>query len=245
MAEVIRLSLVGFACLAVLITFQGRLYQLPLSAQRALSFLPGKWDYFAVKEAKASTDWRVRMWTESLFTDKYIQSKAFGDGFGFTKRQLEWVMANTFNMSDEDQQEHYLRVGGVHSGPVSTIRYVGFFGLAIFTWLMIAMAKMAWRLIIRSKNTPFFAACLFVGVPVVWEPFNYYLIFGGFDNAMPTAIFGLGMLKVLKNSLDARDARLAQQAAPARPTAPVLIPVRRPLAPAGIGATLTSRPQRS
>ena len=39
---------------------------LPLSMQRALCFLPGRWDHAAVIEAQNSTDWRVYMWKPCL-----------------------------------------------------------------------------------------------------------------------------------------------------------------------------------
>ncbi len=240
MSDVIRLMLIALPLLAVLLAMQGRLFQLPLAAQRALSFLPGKWDQLAVHDAKASTEWRVRMWKDSLFTDKYIHSKTLGDGFGLTRRQVEFMAANSFSLSDEDQQEHYLMVGGVHSGPVSAIRYVGAVGLIIFTGLMIAMAREAWRLVVRAKQTSFFAASLFIGVPIIWEPFNYYLVFGSFDSSMPSAVFYLGMLKMLRNSLDAHDARTAQNTSPNLSVRPDLAPGLRPVSPVG---TLMNAPR--
>ena len=122
-------------------------------------------------------------------------------------------------------------VGGVHSGPVSAIRYVGVVGWLLFSGVMILMAREAWRLIGRAKRTAFFPTSLFIGVPLIWEPFHYTLVFGGFDGAMPAAVFNLGMLKMLKNSLDAHDARVGQESALAPSAGPVLAPVRRPPAP--------------
>jgi hypothetical protein len=64
---------------------------------------------------------------------------------------------------------------------------------------------------------------------------------------MPTTGFHLGMLKLLQNSLDAFEAKKAAEAvAPgSQPERPVLVPVRRPLAPAGamVRATGPRSPQ--
>ena len=66
------------------------------------------------------------MWKEVLISDKYIENKLLGDGFGFTRRQYATMQQLTqFGGSTEDVQENAMITGGVHSGPISAIRYVG------------------------------------------------------------------------------------------------------------------------
>jgi hypothetical protein len=201
--DVLRLSMLALPMIILLIAGQGTLYELPRSAQRALSFLPGRWDPISVADAQGSTEWRTMMWKAALSEDKYIKNKLLGDGFGFSQRDLAVMMANQRDDSTEAQQENMLIVGGVHSGPISAIRFVGAVGMVIFIGLLIVMAWTAWRLAKRAQGTPYLPIALFIGLPIIWEPINYVFIFGGYDGALPNAIFGVGMLKMLSYSLEA------------------------------------------
>jgi hypothetical protein len=199
--DTIRLSVLGAVGLLLLIALQGTVLDLPLAAQRALSFLPGRWDPVAVREAKGSTEWRVEMWKAMLTTNKYIDNRLLGDGFGFTKAQLARIYSMELYGSSADQQENLLIVGGVHSGPVSAIRFVGYVGFGLFLLLLGAMSREAWRIIMRARDTVHFPMALFICIPIVWEPLNYVFVFGGFDTALPDAIFNAGMLGMLRNTL--------------------------------------------
>ena len=55
----ISLALLG---IILLISLQGSTLQLPLTMQRALSWLPGDWDNEAVADAEGSSQWRFEMW---------------------------------------------------------------------------------------------------------------------------------------------------------------------------------------
>jgi hypothetical protein len=230
--EVVRACAIASAGIVVLVLIQGNVVDLPLSAQRALSFIPfGKWEQAAKSEAEASTEWRVEMWKQMLFTDKYIQNKWLGDGFGFTHYQLETMAANAFGGMHSDAQENLMISGGVHSGPVSTIRFVGYVGLAIFFVLLILIFLKARRLILRSRGTPFFPMALSYGIGAVLMPINFVFIFGAFEHDLPAAIFTIALLRLLENSLDAYEAKEK------KPVAEVIQPPKfrptRPLVHAG------------
>jgi hypothetical protein len=205
--SIVRFSIIATPFLAIALMLQGTFLNLPLSAQRALSFLPGKWDNVAVAEARESTEWRVFMWKEALFGDKYIHSKWFGDGFGFSMTDLQIMAANTLTGNTADQHENLLISGGVHSGPVSTIRYVGYIGLIIFLYLIYLTARNALHIIRRARGTPFFILTLFIGLPILWFPFHFILVYGAFERDLPTAIYAIGILRMLKNSLQDYEAK--------------------------------------
>jgi len=199
---VARLAAIGAPILIIIIALQGVLFELPLPAQRALSFLPGRWDYVAVAEARGSTEWRVEMWRTVLSSNRYIENKILGDGFGFT--QVEMQIRNIGNIATpEEMQERYMVTGGFHSGPVSSIRYVGVVGLVLFVTLLVLLAKRAWLLMTKTRGTPYEFLAFFIGIPIVYEPFNFIVVFGAFDSAFPQALLGAGMLKMLENSLPA------------------------------------------
>lgn len=204
--EIIRIGLLGGLVLLIVAVGNGSVFSLPRSAQRTLSWLPGNWDAFAVQEAKASTKWRTDMWKEMLTTDRYIENKALGDGFGFTRRQLQLMDYFARTGDTAAGQENFMISGNVHSGPVSSIRYGGYVGLLILLSALVLQAREAWRLIHRSWPTPFRTLTLFICIPIVVDPLFFTFVFGAYENAVPQFFFNLGLLRMLQNSIEARQA---------------------------------------
>lgn len=189
---------------ASLVTIQNAGLMLPLTAQRALSFLPGKWDPTAKDEAEDSAEWRYYMWNVVLSTDTYIHNKLLGDGFGFKDYELKIMEQQDSPDSafvGAPRQEAFLIVGAYHSGPLSAVRYVGVVGLVLYFSLLIAAAAYSWNTIRRSQGTDYLPLALLVGLPAIYEPFNYVFIFGAFDSGFPNTLFVCGMLKLLSNAV--------------------------------------------
>lgn len=200
--EAIGAVAIGVPLLAMVILLHGHLYTLPFSAQRALSILPGKWDDHAVQDARHSSEWRFEMWRNVLTTDGYINDRWLGDGFGFTRREFE-IMRRIEDLKMADHagsQESMMRAGMFHSGPLSTVRNVGLVGLVIYLVLMFLMARMAVRLIEKSRGTPLFPLALFVGVPWIYKIVIFVLVFGAFETALPEALLALGFFKMIQNT---------------------------------------------
>lgn len=200
--EVVRLGVIGLVAVALLVAGQGRLFDLPLSAQRALTFLPGQWSQVAKDNAQSSSEWRFQMWRVLLKGSKYVRSHWFGDGFGVSKRDMAAIAFLQGRGNGEDNIETTMILGTVHSGPLSTIRYAGYVGLGIYLTLLVLIARFAWQLARRAQHTPFFPLALFFGLPLIYEPFNFVFIFGGFDSGLVASIYGLGILKMVSNSLN-------------------------------------------
>jgi hypothetical protein len=201
--EVIPMALFGAAAMGIVLLLHGTVIDLPLSIQRTLSFLPGRWDPIAVRDAKDSTAWRLAIWKMMLTESQFVESKWFGDGFGFSQRQL--AVMRSQRVYGEMTLDDVATVGSVHSGPLSTIRYAGYFGLALYVIFIVGIAVKAWNIAQRSKDTPYFSVALFVCVPLVLHPFIYIFVVGGFEGALPASMFGLGMLKMLHNSIQSGD----------------------------------------
>jgi O-Antigen ligase len=204
-AEIWKMASIGGIALAILLVSHGTFFELPRSAQRALSFLPGRWDAYARLEAQESTRWRVEMWKEMLTTDRYIDSHLFGDGFGFKKRDLELMIYYKKFGDVSSGQESFMISGNVHSGPVSAIRYVGYVGFGLFLTTIVGLSILAWRILWRARHTPFRILGFLICAPIVLEPFMFCFVFGAFENGILDALFGLGMLRMLGNSLNAYD----------------------------------------
>ena len=198
-------KMTGLAALAILLAaaFNGVLFELPKNLQRTLSFLPGNWDMEAVADARESTQWRVFMWQEALLTDRYIENKILGDGFGMKKSDFLTMDFFAKQGTTEGVRENMMIAGNFHSGPISTIRYVGCVGLVIYIILLALVAKEAWficRTYLSNRYGPF---AMLVGLPLIFEPVSYVFIFGSFDSALPDLMFNIGLMKVLRSSLKA------------------------------------------
>ena len=197
------LKMIGMGILAVLFaaTFQNVLFNLPKSIQRTLSVLPGSWDPVAVSEGKESTEWRVFMWKQALFTDRYIENKLLGDGFGIKKTDYAIMSYFAQHGTMEDARENLMIVGNFHSGPVTTIRYVGYLGCALYLAMIILLAREGWRLCRALKGSSYESLCFLMCLTTIVEPFTYVFVFGSFDVAMPEAVFGIGALKLMRTAV--------------------------------------------
>lgn len=227
----------GVVAVGVLSSIQGNAVNLPLSIQRTLSFLPGRWSNEAISDGVGSTEWRLYMWKAMLEDDKYLQNPFLGDGFGFSQRLFNASMAAQDMKREYATQEHFLITGGVHSGPLSTIRYVGFLGLALYLWLSITLAIRAHRLLKQSRSTPFSLVTMFLMIPIITHPFFFVFIFGGFDSDFPKIIYWIGLFKLLESSLQRYLGQKEKKTAPEQvvpktvllPGLPRLIDLRPPI----------------
>jgi hypothetical protein len=194
----------GMLVTVLVLTLVNSVHPLPLAMQRTLSFLPGHWDSRAVKDAEASTEWRLQMWREIPKSTRYIRDRVMGDGFGFTRAEL-LAMERQAIRTGELSQEDSMIIGAFHNGPLSTIRFVGAVGLVLYYSLLIYVAIYAARTIRASEKTSFYPLALFIGMILIWEPINFVFIFGAYDSGFPNTIFAIGMLKMIQNSLHQKE----------------------------------------
>jgi len=180
--------------------------KLPFTFQRTLSFLPGNWDVAAVESAKDSSEWRVKMWKEVLKSDKYIHSKIFGDGFGlpraeFEKQALAMKGGGSVYRGEMAAQEAFMINGDFHSGPLTTVRFVGVVGLLLFIPLIFMTSWYAFTMIRKTLGTPFQFCMLFVAIPQLSNPLFFIFIFGDYRTELINQLFTIGLLKMIDASL--------------------------------------------
>lgn len=199
-----RTALLGIVGVAMLIAVQG-VVELPRSVQRSLSFLPGAWNPQVLDGSKESTDWRIEMWKIALTTDRYIENKVLGDGFGFSQRDLAIMRTAGLGgqgfMGADEQKEAFMIQGSYHSGPVSSIRFAGAVGLLAIVAFMVAVAFYAVGVMRNAWDTPFRPLSIVMAVSCVYMPFHFLFIFGEYRDDLPTVFFNCGMLKLLVNSI--------------------------------------------
>ena len=206
--SVLAAALLGVLLLVLLASFN-LAAPLPPNIQRSLSFLPGTWEQRYVDNTKESTNWRVEMWKEALFTDRWIHNKIFGDGLGISARELQHQANLTAakqgggtGMSGMDMtREYFMATGDYHSGPVSAVRTIGYVGLLVMLLMQLRLLVHAHRQIMRCRGTEWFSVALFFCIPIVWYPFFFVFIFGAFQLDSVAILLGLGMLRLLENNL--------------------------------------------
>jgi hypothetical protein len=197
--------LLGIVSLTAL---QGNVLQLPKTMQRALSWLPGDWDPQALADAEDSSQWRFEMWEWAWNDDRILRDRTWGQGFGLSLDDMN-LIANSLvagqggaSLLGGSDRENFMITGAFHSGPLSTIKYIGIVGFILYYALMCYMALVAWRLCKRAQGTKAFGLALFVGIPIIYEPFNFIVIFGGLDHNYPQLLFWAGLLSMTNNFAD-------------------------------------------
>jgi hypothetical protein len=197
-----------------IIVLQGNFLTLPLTMQRTLSWLPGDWDAEAVMDAKASTQWRFDMWVWAWNDDRILRDRVWGQGFGFTIEDMN-LIANSLasgggssDMLGGSDREQFMITGTLHSGPLSSIKFIGIVGFMLYYALLCYMSILAWRVSKQALGTKAFTLALFVCIPIIYEPFNFVFVFGALEGSYPTTLFRAGLLSMtqryvedLKNSL--------------------------------------------
>ena len=98
--------------------------------------------------------------------------------------------------------------GDYHSGPVSTIKFVGVIGLMLFLPLLFMVARYGYLLIIECQGTPFQFLSLWIGISVMIMPFGFIFIFGDFRQDIISVLINVGMMKMVYASL--RDYKISQ-----------------------------------
>ena len=179
--------------------------KMPLVVQRALSFLPGKFDYMAQHDADSSTGWRLEMWKLAL--PEVPRTLFRGRGWGidvadfYTGVQIGEA-ANPFGST--------VMVGNFHNGPLSVLIPFGLYGAIAFLWLLVAGVRVLhrnWKFgspALRNVNALLLAA-------FAAHALFFLCVFGSLHSDM--AVFaGLLGLSVALNGADASLA-LAEQPA--------------------------------
>jgi hypothetical protein len=202
---------------------------LPPNIQRSLTFLPGTWEQRYRKDASGSNEWRIEVWREVLMTDRWIDNKWLGDGLGykaseFAAQQSAQQNTRTGVSGFDAHRENILKSGDYHSGPVQTIRTIGYVGLLCLLLAQIRLAVHAHRQIQRCRNSEWFPLALFVGIPLIAYPIFFTFIFGTFKDAASVFLIGSGMIRMLQNNLPLPAYVLARRVPYVLRTRPMLAP---------------------
>jgi hypothetical protein len=191
--------------LVILVTTQSAKH-LPFGAQRILSELPFDVgvESRASVDADRSSEWRFEMWKLALTTDRYIQNKLLGDGFGYRADELR---ASLDSLAGDDRrsaqtqgtQEAMMAKGSYHGFHVEAIRMTGVFGLLCALVGMGIFLRYAWIQIQYFRGRPEWGYVLFICVPFLIYPFYLMLVFGQYKQEFAGILVASAMIKILDN----------------------------------------------
>jgi hypothetical protein len=99
------------------------------------------------------------------------------------------------------QQETMMITGGYHSGPVQTVRTVGYVGLIILLFAMVRLAVHGHRQIKRCENTDWYPFALFFGIPTVVGPIFFTFVFGEFGAAAAAFCGSYGIIRLMESNI--------------------------------------------
>jgi hypothetical protein len=183
-------GLVGALLLGFILFGQGRLFELPLTAQRALGSLPAKWDSVIKEEVTISNsrwDWWLRIIEGGTIKNWWV-----GDGFGLTEEDYRAITTENIGF-----EESVTLTGAFHSGPLTTIHNVGLVGLVLLYTLMIVAAVYSVKCVRRCRGTPLLPLAIFLAMQLVWEPIQFTFVFGSYADQVPEHFFLVGLLTLV------------------------------------------------
>jgi len=181
-------------------------HKLPLAAQRALSFLPGKFDYSAGVSAADSLDWRLEMWKQAW----PAVPKCLFRGRGWTYDARDFYTAVEIGEAGNPHAGTIL-TGSFHNGPLSVLIPFGLYGALALVWFWAAGLRVLhrnWKFgdpALRTVNTMLLAA---FAARVLF----FLCFFGALDSDM-AAFAGMLGLSVALNGADTSPAPAEQPAA--------------------------------
>lgn len=195
----------GMLGITLLISLQGSVLQLPLTMQRALSWLPGDWNQEALAGAEDSSRWRFEMVEWAWNDDRILRNKIWGQGIGFSIDDMNLIASSLMagqggaNLLGGSDRENFMITGAFHNGPVSAIKCVGVVGLFLYSLLILYLAVRAWKLCVLTVGSRAFPLALFVGMPAIYFPFSFFVLTGFYELDLTYSIFSAGLINLTNN----------------------------------------------
>jgi hypothetical protein len=198
-------ALLGVALLAGAVVLP-QADKLPFMAQRALSFLPGKFDFLARESATSSTGWRLEMWKQVL--PEVPQHLFRGKGWGVDSRDY----LSTLQMGDPtDPLAGTIMAGDFHNGPLSVLLPFGLYGAIAITWFLAAGLRVVhrnWKFGDPALHQVNALLLAMFAAKVIW----FFCFFGSLHSDM-AGFLGLLGLSVALNGAEAYSLARADQPA--------------------------------
>jgi hypothetical protein len=176
--------------------------KLPLTFQRALSFLPIRVDPMAATAAKSSLTWRFEMWKE-VATDvpRYLLK-----GKGYVIDPTEMFFSHINSGGFDLASEWAIVAGDYHNGPLSVLIPFGIWGALAFIWFLFVSVRLLHRFCIYGDPDLRLINNLLLACFVTRIVFFIFLV-GGLSADLPYFVSLIGLAVCLNGEDPTRQAR--------------------------------------
>lgn len=162
--------LVGIFAAAVVVPTASKL---PVTVQRALSFLPLDIDPAVRLDAQYSNEWRLQMWQNILpSVPKYL---LLGKGYAINPAELERARYGSGGQTALGA----MIAGDYHNGPLTLLVPLGVWGAMAFLWFLIAALRVLW-FNYRYGDPALHRINTFLLAYFVVRTLFYFFVFGSF-----------------------------------------------------------------
>lgn len=180
--------------------------KLPMSVQRAVSFLPVNVDSSARVDALASSQWRFQMWS-IVWKDvpKYL---VVGKGYGMDPTEMELTKI-AISMGILDNYEEALLAGDYHNGTLSVLIPFGVVGCMAFLWILVAGFRVLYSNYrygedrLRRVNTVLLSYYLAQAV-------SFFLIFGAINSQLFLFLGAVGLSVSLNRGMERKPKHMVE-----------------------------------
>jgi hypothetical protein len=181
------LALLGILILSVLSVGNNTFFQLPLSVQRTLSFLPGQWDPQVLATTESSNDFRHRI--QTIYLNEYMhRSPLIGNGFNYNKQVLvEYDPALLYQglISQYDFHKGFIERKDYHIGWISLYDTVGIAGGISFIILFGVNSYLFFKCFKLYFNKQVPPILVWTVVQTLANFASYFAVFGAFQEMLP------------------------------------------------------------
>ena len=123
------LGMIGMAAMFLIVPLASKL---PLTAQRAVAFLPLSIDPQVERDTKESWAWRVEMWKGLL--PQIPQHLLLGKGYGFSAGDFQFMGRDSAFRNVDPSQQALALSSDYHNGWLSVLLTFGIWGMIAFIW---------------------------------------------------------------------------------------------------------------
>jgi hypothetical protein len=168
----------------------GVLVEYPLGIQRALSFLPGKWDSQAKEESESSSKWRQRI-RELFFAEYFQRAPWFGTGYNFNpdyaKRSADLYMrAAAAAIADPfEDARGFIEMKQPHEGDVHALLISGIVGAAFFVTFCVCLISFSFRSILQTPISQLSPVQIWALALIVQQCLSFFIVFGDLSMTLP------------------------------------------------------------
>ncbi len=182
--------LIGIIALAVALQ-NSHLVQLPETAQRTLSFLPGDWDPTAVSSTQSSNEFRERIRNVYL---KEEAGKSPWLGNGITYEAADFERYTFLAQTHETEDGYYgtklfLSAKMFHTGWISAYDGTGFIGCGLLSILAFGLIWVSGKMVFSQtadRGSSLFPLKIWLFVNVTGSVFSFLTVFGAIISFFPS-----------------------------------------------------------